>query len=202
MTNHLNYFSDSERGSIKKFEEWRTRILQPISRILAAIGVTPNMISAFGMLMLIGFIAFIRLNPLYAILFLALHVILDAFDGSLARYMKLDSNAGALVDMICDHTGMVIVTTTLVYQGFIQGTIGLLYVYLYTLMIVCIIVLNRFGMALRFVIRTKYFLYALVAMWAIWRIDYVNTAIIAFILLMIAPTTIGFCKLYRYFQHN
>ena len=202
MGKHLNYFSDAELVSIKKFEDWRTKILQPVSRILVKIGITPNMISAIGLFMLAGFVFYIGRNPLYSVYFLALHVVLDAFDGSLARYMKEDSNAGALTDMMCDHTGMFIVTTTLVYQGLVNGSIAIIYVYLYTMMIIFMVTLNRFNIPLRFAIRTKYYLYILFALWAIWGIDYFNAAIAIFTLLMILPTAIGFMKLHRYFRHN
>lgn len=202
MGKHLNYFSDAELVSIKKFEDWRTKILQPVSRILVKIGITPNMISAIGLFMLAGFVFYIGRNPLYSVYFLTLHVVLDAFDGSLARYMKEDSNAGALTDMVCDHTGMFIVTTTLVYQGLVNGSIAIVYVYLYTMMIIFMVTLNRFNIPLRFAIRTKYYLYILFALWAIWGIDYFNAAIAIFTLLMILPTAIGFMKLHRYFRHN
>lgn len=160
------------------------------------------MISAIGLFMLAGFVFYIGRNPLYSVYFLALHVVLDAFDGSLARYMKEDSNAGALTDMMCDHTGMFIVTTTLVYQGLVNGSIAIIYVYLYTMMIIFMVTLNRFNIPLRFAIRTKYYLYILFALWAIWGIDYFNAAIAIFTLLMILPTAIGFMKLHRYFRHN
>lgn len=158
------------------------------------------MISALGILVLAGFIFHIQSHPLYSLCFLALHVALDALDGSLARYMKRDTDAGAIVDIACDHTGMIIVTGTLMYQGLIQQNLGVAYILLYTLMVTLIVVLNRLNLPLRFVIRTKYFLYILFALWAIWGMNYFNIAIIIFILLMIAPTVVALLKLSGYYR--
>ncbi|MCX6734134.1 MAG: CDP-alcohol phosphatidyltransferase family protein [Candidatus Peregrinibacteria bacterium] len=158
------------------------------------------MISALGLLVLAGFVFYIQSRPLYALYFLILHVVLDALDGSLARYMKCDTDAGAIVDMVCDHTGMIIVTGTLMYQGLIQQNLGVAYILLYTLLVLLITTLNRLHIPLRFAIRTKYFLYVFVALRAIWGVNYFDTAIAIFIILMIAPTAIGLLKLSRYRQ--
>jgi phosphatidylglycerophosphate synthase len=94
-----------------------------------------------------------------ACLFLLLHVALDGIDGPLARKMDMAGPSGAFVDMCCDHGGLVIVVWTLSAAGLIDGTIGNIYVSLYTIAVVFIVWLNSLGKPFRFVIRSKYFLY-------------------------------------------
>lgn len=165
------------------------------------LGVTPNIVSLAGLLALIGFIIYAISHPIYAVGFLSLHILFDALDGSLARYMKLHTDTGALVDMICDHTGMIVVAATLAYYGLIQIIFAIAYVILYTVMILIIITLNSRETPLKFVIRTKYYLYFLFAVWAIWGIDYFNIAIIFFIFSMLPTVAVGTLKLLRYSEH-
>ncbi|MBU0577221.1 CDP-alcohol phosphatidyltransferase family protein, partial [Patescibacteria group bacterium] len=137
---HLNYFSAKEQGFAKWFESWRTKIFLPISRLLNFFGITANMVSYFGFLILIGFIYFVPKDPVAAIYFLLAHVLIDAFDGPLSRLRKEDSDGGAFTDIMCDHTGMVIVVATLAYFSLVDPIISIAYVYLYTVMIIFVIV--------------------------------------------------------------
>lgn len=194
---HLNYFSGSEQGFMKWFEAWRTSLFRPISRLFIFFHVSPNMISYFGLFMLIGFIYFISRDPITALYFLLAHVLIDALDGSLARELKQESDAGALTDIICDHTGMVVVIATLAYYNLVGGLTAIAYVYLYTIMIFFIIILNRIKKPLRITIRTKYFVYLFYAIWAIWGLNYFNQILTIFIILMLPSVLIGFLKLQK-----
>jgi len=46
------------------------------------------------------------MNPLYFVLGIWIHMILDGIDGTLARYQKKDSTTGALIDVIGDQFGI------------------------------------------------------------------------------------------------
>ena len=200
MKKHLNYFSGSEQGFIKSFEAWRTKLLRPISRLLITLHITPNMISYFGLLLLAGFIYYLPANPIVALYFLVAHVFIDAFDGSLARELKQDSDAGALTDIVCDHTGMVIVIATLLFYQIIGGWVAVIYVYLYTVMIIFIVLLNRLKISLPLIIRSKYYIYILFAIWAIWKVNYLTEGLIIFSLLMIPSVLQGYARLHRWLR--
>jgi phosphatidylglycerophosphate synthase len=83
-------------------------------------------------------------------------VIIDAFDGSLARLQKKDGDAGSMVDMLCDHTGIIIVVGGLIYTGLLNQTLGYVYSYIYTILIIFIILRNIIKRPIRVVFRTKY----------------------------------------------
>jgi phosphatidylglycerophosphate synthase len=188
----LNYFSESEKKSIGKFKDFRTKIFLPISRLLNWLRITPNMVSYFGMLMLVGFIYFIISNPLIACVFLFLHVIIDAFDGPLARLTGKDGDAGAFTDIVCDHSGMFIVSIALIYYNFVDGFFAAIYIYIYTIMILLTIIRNKMKIPAKLVIRSKYYLYLLYGVWAFFGYNYMTEGMILFTLLMLPVTITSF----------
>jgi len=197
---NLNYFAGPELEKQNNFKNNRTRWVMPVIKILDKIGVTGNMISIFGLLLLIGFLYFIKSAPLVASIFLFFHVFLDAFDGSLARYQKKEGDAGSMMDMFCDHTGIVVVVGGLIYAGLLNFSLGYIYSYLYTILIILIILRNLIGRPIRVVFRTKYFVYALYLVWAIFGLNLLNYGVGLFILLMIWPTWDSFMTLQKYLK--
>ena len=188
MKKHLNYFSEKERRHEERFKYLRTRWLNPIARILVDVGVTANFISIIGFLMIFGFVYFIEINPMMAFIFLVLHVIIDGLDGPVARISKREGNKGAFLDIICDHTGIVVAIGGLIYFDLVNGVIGLAYIYLYTIMIIFTIIRNVMRISSRMVLRTKYFVYILFGIYVFWEINYLDAAMVLFSLIMIIST--------------
>jgi phosphatidylglycerophosphate synthase len=159
-------------------------LLAPLVRGLARMGVTPNLVSLLGMLMLAPF-AYLVLaydEPWIVALacgFILLHVALDGLDGPLARYCGQSGQAGALVDICCDHGGLVIVVWVTSAAGLIDGTIGSIYVVLYTVAVVFIIWLNALGRPLRYVFRSKYVFYALLLLYGLTGLTHILTPALA-----------------------
>ena len=181
----LNYFSEKEKGFMNKFKHLRNEVFLPISKILMRAGLTANLVSYIGFFILIGFIFYVNKNPILASVFLLLHVLIDAFDGPLARLMKQDGSSGAFIDILCDHTGMVAVIITLIYANLINPVLAAAYIYLYTVMIIFVIVRNKLKTPIKFVIRTKYYVYILYAAFAFLHVNYLDIGLIIFNLLMI-----------------
>ena len=77
---------------------------QPIVRVLAVLGVTPNQISVVGLLAS-GGTAYLLANGEFRIaaIVLILAGALDMMDGSLARLKNLTSSRGALIDSAADR---------------------------------------------------------------------------------------------------
>ena len=85
------------------YKPQKDRVLHSISRILLIAGVTPNMVTAAGLLMSViaGLLA--ASGYLYAgIFFFMIGACLDAVDGSFARSCGLSSEFGRYFDSICD----------------------------------------------------------------------------------------------------
>jgi len=191
----LNYFSESEKGSVKRFEGYRTKILLPICRLLSKAGITADAISYVGFFSLAGFIYYVESNPLLACLFIFIHVILDGLDGPLSRYCGTDGDSGALTDILVDHTGMIVVVLTLIFFGLVNPFWAALYMFLYTLMIIFVIVRNKLGIPIKYVVRSKYFLYLVYLYWAITGTNVLSEAIIIFTILMIPEILISYFKI-------
>ena len=77
---------------------------QPIVRVLAVLGVTPNQISVVGLLAS-GGTAYLLANGEFrtAAIVLILAGALDMVDGALARLRNLTSSRGALIDSAADR---------------------------------------------------------------------------------------------------
>ena len=162
----FNYFAEKEQAAQEKFKQQRDSAFSPIVRLLQACGITPNVVSALGMLALAPFVYLVIVHAedpwkiALSCSFLLLHIALDGLDGPLARRMGKEGPAGAFIDMCCDHGGAVIVVWAVSWAGLIDGTIGNIYVFSYTMAVVFIIWMNALEQPFRFVFRSKYFFYA------------------------------------------
>lgn len=201
--NQLNYFGAEEQAAQEKFQQQRDRCFAPIVRGLARLGVTPNAVSLLGILMLAPF-AYLVLaypEPRVAALasgFILLHVVLDGLDGPLARHYGKTGKAGALVDICCDQGGMVIVAWVLSAAGMIDGTIGSMYVLLYTTVVVFVIWLNSLGRQMRLVFRSKYLFYALIVLYGVTGWNWILTpALAAFSVVHLLQGGYGLFRLLR-----
>jgi CDP-diacylglycerol---glycerol-3-phosphate 3-phosphatidyltransferase len=86
------------------FKPMKDSVLQPLSRLLLAAGITPNMVTAGGLILSAAAGLAALTGHLYAgiALFLA-GACLDAFDGSFARACGLTSEFGRYFDSISDR---------------------------------------------------------------------------------------------------
>ena len=196
MDEDLNYFSKKEKNAINNIKSRRTKILLPISKSLVKLGFTGDLISYLGFLMIIGFIYYVIKNPIMASVFLLLHVVIDGFDGPVARLRKEDGDSGAFTDILCDHTGMVVVITTLIFVSLVNPLWAIIYVYLYSLMIIFVILRNKLNLPIKVVVRTKYYVYILYAIWALFGINYLTYGLILFNILML-PSIISSYFLFK-----
>lgn len=185
MKESLNYFSEKEKKSLSKLRDSRDKFFMPISKLLMKIGVKANMISYSSLLVLIGFVYFIAIkSPQLALIFLLLHVIIDAFDGPLARIAKQDGDSGALTDIFCDHTGMITIVITLMWAALINPVLSSIYIYFYTILVVFIIIRNKIKRPITLAIRTKYPFYFLYAIYAFFGINLMDVGLLIFTILM------------------
>ena len=182
---------------LKQYEAtkaWRDKLFCPLSRILVKFGVTPNQISIFGLLVLIGFIYYIDTNLKLSMMFLIIHLLLDGLDGAVARLIKNDCTAGEIMDTFVDYTGMFIIIWTLGLYSYLDPNLGLLYVFLYLMMVGLMIVRYLLKIKPKFVVRSKYILYALFAWLVFTGQNYLNDALFIFSILMTPAVIISLAK--------
>lgn len=105
----------------------------PIARILDKIGMTPNIVTIVGFVFFIIFFALLVFQNKYAILFLVVGLIMDMFDGALARVQNKSSDRGKFVDVLFDAINYIIFVLALIYAQFVVGIFGLVFIFLITL---------------------------------------------------------------------
>jgi Phosphatidylglycerophosphate synthase len=107
-----------------------SKILEPLARIIADAGISPNAISLLSLLFaaLAGFLyyysAFDPLLVLVAGLLVALNSLLDAVDGLMARYLDIASARGDFLDHVIDRYSDVFIICGIFFGGYIDWQIG------------------------------------------------------------------------------
>ena len=93
------------------------RVVVPVGRALARIGITPSMVTIAGLVVTIAGAALIGAGRLLAgVLVAAAGSLLDAVDGAVARVTGTQSTRGALLDTTSDRFGEAALWIGLVYH--------------------------------------------------------------------------------------
>ena len=88
-------------GSLR---EQYQRVMMPVGRALARTGITPNMITGFTVLVALVSAWFFAMGDLLTgLLFMILTVVMDMFDGAVARAAGLATKFGATFDHVLDR---------------------------------------------------------------------------------------------------
>ncbi|MBD3363016.1 hypothetical protein GF362_04820 [Candidatus Dojkabacteria bacterium] len=188
----ITQFSKTEGGLFHEAANYRTKLFLPLTLFLAKIGVKPDMLSFIGLLFMAGFWIYAKSNPFLALIFLAISTFFDGLDGPLARVLKKDPNKGAFTDILCDHTRLAIVSISFIYHDLINHTLGSIYLYIYTILLIFVVIRNKMGKKPKLVMRSKYFLYFVYTLYALFNIDFLNQSIIIFTLLKIPSLVYSF----------
>jgi len=82
------------------------RLSQPLVRLLARTGITPNALTWFGLLLSFGAAALIALGQPFIASFVVLFAgLFDMLDGALARFIDKSTKFGGILDSILDRLG-------------------------------------------------------------------------------------------------
>ena len=111
------------RKSSYRFITWRTKIVEPIAKVMVKAGLSSKSVSFIRLLFLAGFIYF--LNDLkIAFWFILMAEVLDGFDGPVAKLQKKESDYGKFVDMTVDQVVEVFFIIGLIYAGVVEFLLG------------------------------------------------------------------------------
>lgn len=192
---YLDDYSETEQTYYQRIKAWRDKFFYPLALLFKKLGVSADVMSYFGVLILSGFILYINSNPKLAILFLLINLLVDGIDGAIARVNKKESSQGALVDTLCDLLSIFIVVFTLGFVGLLNPNIGIAYIFFFSLMIFFIISRQLLGIPVRFVVRSKAFVYALYIWWALTGQNYFDWAVLIFTVLIFLVSVASFIKI-------
>jgi len=155
-------YSTAEMSAVIKFNKAKIFFLHPIVKLLDKIGVTPNMVSLLSAIVAVfAFIlSYLYSTPVYFVIGIWIHMLLDAIDGTLARYKNKMSSNGAIIDSLCDHLGIILACFFSYLFFLIEGSYILIFAILYSILIGIIFYLLKNKSSFFFVVRPRFYLYA------------------------------------------
>lgn len=109
-----------------RLRPWRDGLVHPLVKLAIGLRLTPTHLSLLGVIAMLAFVLVLPQSLLVALLLLILHLLFDATDGALARYLKIDSDKGKVVDVTADATAFTLFITGLVMGELITPRLGLL----------------------------------------------------------------------------
>lgn len=192
----LNYFG-KDRYIHLWLAERRTRLVSVLFPPLIRLGLVPDTISYLGLSFLVGVILYFVRNPVLACVFLAVHVACDGLDGAYARNTGKASQSGAFTDLVCDQLGMITVALLAVFHHLVHPLLGTIYITLYLVVVVFGVVINVMGLGTRITITSKYFLYGIFGIWALFGPNYFPLLMSIFSGIMAIEVVIGYLRLKR-----
>jgi len=96
------------------FDRKKDRFVRPLAKIAIKAGLTPMQCSLISFFFGIISAVEILFGSWFALLFFALHVLFDLFDGTIARMKKITSEIGAWIDMVMDRTVEMLIVIALI----------------------------------------------------------------------------------------
>lgn len=108
-----------------RLRPWRDRLVHPVVVMYAALGLTPNTVSIAGAIAMVLFVIVAPYSYALAVICGLTNVISDITDGALARYLKIDSDKGKLVDITADVASAGLLPLGLVTGGFVSIAAGI-----------------------------------------------------------------------------
>lgn len=124
-------YSSLERKFLAPVRRLLSVVYTPFVRALAALRITPNVVSFSQVLAAIGVVLLIPTQPRLAFVLFVIAIALDGVDGALARALNCSTPFGALFDQYCDHIREIVVVSGLALYGalnpFLAGLYGLTY---------------------------------------------------------------------------
>lgn len=115
--NGKNFYNLIYYKLYKKNRKFRNEFLKPLVGFCSKIGITPNMITSFRLFLTILFFILYNTHKNTAITLVTISLLLDSFDGVLARHMRRMSDKGKFLDISVDvFTVFLIASTFLSYS--------------------------------------------------------------------------------------
>lgn len=154
-------YSRTEEQSMRSFQKAKGVVLEPLLRLLTALSISANMISFFSAVSAVaGLGAWLGTGETqYFVAGIWIHFLLDGIDGSLARYQKKESVAGARLDLLADTAGVVATGTFLGASGTVSFFIASLFTGGYLAVNAISEILSIQNKQYVFVIRPRVFIY-------------------------------------------
>lgn len=165
-------------------QDLRAGLFRPLLVAAQRVGIQPDHVTLASLLCGLAFC------PLYlwpgapswalaaALVALLVHVVLDGFDGPLARHLGVASRRGSFTDTLADQMVVTATTITLMAapQPMVSAWVGGLYLFAYAMVVGFAMVRNALGVPYSWLVRPRFWVYGWIAVdLYLWRgqMDYV-----------------------------
>lgn len=159
-------------------------VYTPFVRGLAALRLTPNVVSFSQVLVAVGVVLLIPNQPRLAFVLFVVAIALDGVDGALARALHCATPFGALFDQYCDHIREIVVVSGLALFGalnpFLAGLYGLTYPAFNLTLYLC----NLYRVPLALVVKSYLVVYPAIFMYLWFGVNVNDWAVAVAIALM------------------
>ncbi len=164
-------FSTFERRFVQPYRSGFARLVGPLLRLLVALHVPPNAVSATQIVLGVIIVAIMGQAPQLAFVLFIVTLLLDSLDGALARSYGRLSRFGALFDQICDHVRETLVILALATIGVLHVSAAVLYPLVYILFNFLLFLCNHqkapvpWAFKSYLIVYPAFFLYAFFGLW-------------------------------------
>lgn len=165
MTARADCYSGAERRWMELGQRLRARLLAPLLAASERAGLGADQVTLASLLAGLAASLFLAGAPapglaLLGLALLALHVILDGFDGPLARRLGTASDRGSFTDTAADQVVVTATTLALAHAGLIGAPVAVLYTTAYLAVVGLAIVRNALEVPYAWLVRPRFLVYA------------------------------------------
>ena len=188
-------YSGGERRWMEYTQRVRGVVLGPLLRGMAKVGLRPDHLTVLSLLAGLAFCPLYFYSVPWAMVALALHVILDGLDGPLARHLGVASRSGSFTDTMADQAVITASTLTLMYTGDAGVFSGALYIVAYTVVVLFAMARNFLDVPYSWLFRPRFLVYAWIAVETYWLPGTLNIVLWACTGLLLVKTVTGFVRI-------
>ena len=179
----------------------REPILRPITKILVLLGFRPDTLSYLGVVFMLFFIYFIRIDVLLSFCFLIGALFMDILDGTTARYLEIQSDRGKFTDVSIDNLNFTLFVLGLTWASLVSGLVAAVYIYFMLLVKVLMIVKKNITKESDWLIRPMvgafpnvfvYVSYIIFALYVFWGTDIFDFTFSVFSVLLVIKTSVDY----------
>ncbi len=188
-------YSGGERRWMEYTQQVRGEALRPLLLGLAGARLRPDHLTVLSLLAGLAFSPLYLFTVPWALVALALHVVLDGLDGPLARHLGVASRSGSFTDSMADQTVIAASTLTLMYTQDADVFAGALYIVAYTVVVLFAMARNALNVPYSWLFRPRFLVYVWIGVENYWLPGTLNWVLWACTVLLLAKTVSGFVRI-------
>ncbi len=189
-----------ERRLRVPLEQWGAGILEPLIAALSRLGISPNAVSAFQVLLVVGVFYTLPRWPRGSLALWLAAVATDGVDGTLARRLSRASTFGMLWDQTCDLAREALVVGALAHYGVVRPLWATLYAAAYPAFSLALFLCNQYAVPLALALKSYLVFYPALILYLGWGVNALTPALALATVAMAAGCSVALWRLRRAMQ--